>query len=81
MADLKEAILAGEDLRADEVLEKHADWVDEFSKKYDKIDQDNIDEIVQNEIGEVFMHVLENAGVYKRTPEGQEAFMRFVESI
>lgn len=81
MADLKEAILAGKDLRADEVLEKHADWVDEFSKKYDKIDQDNIDEIVQNEIGEVFMHVLENAGVYKRTPEGQEAFMRFVESI
>ena len=81
MADLKEAILAGKDLRADEVLEKHADWVDEFSKKYDKIDQDNIDEIIQNEIGEVFMHVLENAGVYKRTPEGQEAFMRFVESI
>ena len=81
MADLKEAILTGKDLRADEVLEKHADWVDAFSKKYDKIDQDNIDEIVQNEIGEVFMHVLEDAGVYKRTPEGQAAFMRFVESI
>ena len=81
MADLKEAILAGKDLRADEVLEKHADWVDEFSKKYDKIDQGNIDEIIRNEIGEVFMHVLENAGVYKRTTEGQEAFMRFVESI
>ncbi|WP_022777983.1 UDP-glucose--hexose-1-phosphate uridylyltransferase [Butyrivibrio sp. AE3009] len=81
MADLKEAILTGKDLRADEVLEKHADWVDAFSKKYDKIDQDNIDEIVRNEIGEVFMHVLEDAGVYKRTPEGQAAFMRFVESI
>ncbi len=81
MADLKEAILTGKDLRADEVLEKHADWVDAFSKKYDKIDQDNIDEIVQNEIGEVFMHVLEDAGVYKRTPEGRAAFMRFVESI
>jgi UDPglucose--hexose-1-phosphate uridylyltransferase len=81
MADLKEAMLSGKDLRADEVLEKHADWVDEFSKKYEKIDKDNIEEIVSNEIGEVFMHVLENAGVYKRTPEGQQAFMRFVESI
>ncbi len=78
MADLKEAILKGADLRADEVLEKHADWVDEFSKKYDAITADNIEEIIQNEIGEVFMHVLEDAGVYKRTPDGQAAFDRFV---
>ncbi|MBE5827252.1 MAG: UDP-glucose--hexose-1-phosphate uridylyltransferase [Butyrivibrio sp.] len=81
MASLKEAILAGKDLRADEVLEKHADWVDAFSKKYDSINKDNIDEIVQNEIGEVFMHVLEDAGVYKRTPEGQAAFDRFVQTL
>jgi UDPglucose--hexose-1-phosphate uridylyltransferase len=80
MAQLKKAMLEGSDLRADETLEKHADWVDEFKKKYDKIDETNIDEIVQNEIGEVFMHVLEDAGVYKRTKEGQEAFDRFVMS-
>ena len=78
MAALKEAILKGADLRADEVLEKHADWVQEFSKKNDSITADNIDEIIQNEIGEVFMHVLEDAGVYKRTPQGQAAFDRFV---
>ncbi len=81
MADLKEAILKGADLRADEVLEKHADWVQEFSKKYDSITSDNIDEIIQNEIGEVFMHVLEDAGVYKRTPEGQAAFDRFIATL
>ena len=78
MADLKEAILNGADLRADEVLEKHADWVDQFKTKYDSINKDNIDEIIQKEIGEVFMHVLEDAGVYKRTPQGQAAFDRFV---
>lgn len=78
MASLKEAILRGDDLRKDEVLEKHADWVDEFSKKYDSINKDNIDDIIQTEIGEVFMHVLEDAGVYKRDKEGQEAFDRFV---
>ncbi|MBP3819372.1 MAG: UDP-glucose--hexose-1-phosphate uridylyltransferase [Butyrivibrio sp.] len=81
MADLKEAILSGKDIRKDEVLEKHADWVDAFSKKYDHIDETNIDDIIQNEIGEVFMHVLEDAGVYKRTPEGQEAFDRFVRTL
>jgi UDPglucose--hexose-1-phosphate uridylyltransferase len=81
MADLKAAILEGKDIRKDEVLEKHADWVDAFSKKYNHIDADNIDEIIQNEIGEVFMHVLEDAGVYKRTPEGQAAFDRFVSTL
>ncbi len=81
MADLKDAILKGADLRADETLEKHADWVDQFKTKYDSINKDNIDEIIQKEIGEVFMHVLEDAGVYKRTPEGQAAFDRFVRSL
>lgn len=81
MADLKEAILQGKDIRKDEVLEKHADWVDAFKNKYNHIDEQNIDEIIQKEIGEVFMHVLEDAGVYKRTPEGQEAFDRFVNTL
>ncbi len=81
MAQLKDAILSGADLRKDEVLEKHADWVDAFSKKYDAITEDNIDDIIQKEIGEVFMHVLEDAGVYKRTKEGQAAFDRFVATL
>jgi UDPglucose--hexose-1-phosphate uridylyltransferase len=81
MTGLKEALLEGKDLRADETLEKHADWVDEFKLKYDSINKDNIDEILRNEIGEVFMHVLEDAGVYKRTEEGQQAFDRFTRSL
>ena len=78
---LKEAVLTGADLRGNELLEKHADWVDEFSKKYDKVDDSNIDEILQKEIGLVFMRVLEDAGVYKRTPEGQKAFDRFTAGL
>ena len=81
MAHLKEAILAGKDLRADEELAKHADWVDEFRPKYDAITAENIDGIVEKEIGLVFMQVLEDAGVYKRTEEGQKAFDRFVKSL
>ena len=70
MEALKEAMLAGADLRGNELLEKHADWVDEFRKKYDKIDSSNI--------GLVFKRVLEDSGVYKRTPEGRKAFDRFI---
>ena len=81
MAQLKEAILNGNDLRADETLEKHADWVDEFKGKYDVINKENIDKIIEQEIGLVFMEVLEDAGVYKRTEEGQKAFDRFVASL
>ena len=80
MAALKEAILTGKDLRQDEMLEKHADWVEEWKGNYN-ITKENIDEILQKEIGLVFMKVLEDAGVYKRTPEGKAAFKRFVESL
>ena len=81
MEALKEAILGGKNLRDDEALEKHADWVEEFTPGYDKIDASNIDSILQKEIGIVFMQVLTDAGVYKRTPDGQQAFDRFIESL
>jgi len=81
MAQLKTAILSGVDIRKDKVLEKHADWVEEFAPKYAEINADNIDKIIEDEIGLVFMQVLEDAGVYKRTEEGKAAFRRFVESI
>lgn len=81
MTNLKDAMLKGKDLRADEILSKHADWVDEFSKNYDHIDESNIDDIINAEIGKVFMHVLEDAGVYKRTPEGQAAFDKFINTL
>ena len=81
MADLKKAMLNGSDLRSDEVLNKHADWVDEFKTKYEKIDENNIDKIIEDEIGLVFMQVLEDAGVYKRDEAGKAGFERFINSL
>ena len=80
MNDLKAAILENKDLRKDAVLEKHADWVDEFSKKY-TINKDNIDEIIEKEIANVFSRVLEDAGVYKRNDEGKKAFLKFTTQV
>lgn len=81
MAVLEEYIVQGKDIRSNEEIEKHADWVDEFLPKYDNVTDDNVEEILQKEIGIVFKKVLEHAGVYKNTPEGQEAFLRFVEEL
>ncbi|MDE6949464.1 MAG: UDP-glucose--hexose-1-phosphate uridylyltransferase [Lachnospiraceae bacterium] len=81
MEELAEAILSGKDIRQDEALLKHADWVEEFVPKHEKIDAENIYDILRKEIGLVFMQVLEDAGVYKRTKEGREAFARFVEKL
>ena len=81
MAALETAILEKKDLRADETLAKHADWVDEFLPKYDVVNRDNITDIVRTEIGLVFNEVLKDAGVYKCTKEGREAFCRFVDTV
>ena len=73
-----DAILAKKNLREDEVLEKHADWVDEFLTKYETVNEKNLHEIIQKEIGFVFMEVLEDAGVYKCDDAGRAAFDKFV---
>ncbi len=80
LADLKEAILGGKDVRGDEELSKHADWVDEMKAKF-TFTAENIEEILQQEVGRIFTHVLEDAGVYKNTAEGRDAFMRFVDDV
>ena len=80
MAILEEYILEGKDIRSNEDIEKHSDWVEEWMGNY-SFNKDNIHDIIQDEISKVFVKVLECAGVYKRTEDGMEAFMRFVNSL
>lgn len=67
-------------VRSDPVLEKHADWAEEFCSRR-TVNADNVHEVIRDEIGKVFAKVLEHAGVYKRTSEGEAAFDRFVEYL
>lgn len=78
---LADYILTGKDLRSGEVTAKHADWVDEFLPKYNAVTEENVMDILKEEVGIVFTHVLEDAGVYKCTPEGREAFMKFIATL
>ena len=74
------ALVRGDDLRADETLAKHADWGEELKTRY-TFTAENAEEILRREVGAVFAQVLEHAGVFKCTPEGQEAFLRFIQSV
>ena len=78
---VKNAILNNDDLRASELTASHADWVEEFLPNHPEFNADNAMDIIKEETGKVFLHVLEDAGVYKCTPKGREAFMRFLESV
>ena len=75
---LKDYILTGKDIRSNESIEKHADWVEEFLPKYENINASTIENILQQEVGKVFCEVLEDAGVYKCTEDGLNAFRRFL---
>ncbi len=78
---LADAIVGGKDIRSIEEIAKHADWTDKFMPNYGDVNADNVMDILKKEVGLVFSKVLEHAGVYKRTPEGKQAFIRFAESV
>ena len=81
MAMLKDAILTGKDISGIEEISKHTEWVNEFTQKYSSINEENIDEILHKEIGEVFLNVLKDAGVFKRNESGKKAFKKFIETL
>lgn len=73
------AYLVGEDVL---VAGYHQEWADELKESNpDLTDKEQALEIVQESVGKIFARVLEDAGVYKQTEEGQAAFMHFVEQV
>ncbi len=78
---LAECMVSGKDIRLNETLEKHADWVEEFLPKYGTITQENVMDIIQEEVGIVFMKVLECAGVYKCDEKGRKDFQKFIDLL
>ena len=81
MASLREAILSGEDFSKNETIGKHYEWAMSFKKKYDKIDESNVDDIIKNEIGIVYSSILEQCGVFARNEKGRAHIDRFAEYV
>ena len=72
LSDVAEKLAKGE--RVEGV---HAEWAETLAKQY-SFTPENAADIVKAEVGKVFAQVLEHAGVFKRTPEGRAAFLRFI---
>lgn len=81
MTVLADFMVNKKDFSSDGRTEKHAAWAKEIAEKYPDINRDNVHGVLECEIGKVFVKVLEDAGVYKCTPSGREAFMRFIKAI
>ena len=81
IALLEDAMLNVENLYACSELTHHAEWAEDILKCYPDFCKENARVILEQEIGKVFLEVLEDAGVFKRTKEGKNAFMRFILSI
>lgn len=78
---LEKAMLSGEDLFSSDSLGNHAEWAAEILDNHPDFSSDNARSILENEIGKVFLEVLCDAGVYKRTEDGKKAFERFIDNI
>ena len=64
----------------DPILGAHREWVHTIASQH-TYTKENVKEKIQEEIGKVFVEVLENAGVFKLNKEGIEAFKRFVSNL
>ena len=75
---LREKMLSGADLREDSRTSPHADWAEQILLSHPEFNEKNAEDILRFETGRVFEQVLCDAGVFKRTPEGQAAFKHFI---
>lgn len=78
---LADCLVKGTPIEEEESLRKHVDWVEQFVPKYKEINKENVMDILKEEIGQVFVKVLEDAGVYKCTEKGRKQFERFISTL
>jgi len=84
MAAMKQEIVRQGDFRANPLTEAHAEWLVELQGKYPELHsrtEQEVEQILEREVGKVFIRVLEDAGVYKNTPEGRAHFRRFIAAL
>ncbi|MBM6892701.1 UDP-glucose--hexose-1-phosphate uridylyltransferase [Enorma massiliensis] len=68
-------------LEEDALSAPHAAWALELAEAHGPITADTVEDVVRAGVGEVFGHVLEDAGVYKWDDEGRAAQQRFIDAL
>lgn len=77
LAEVKKYLLG----QASQVAAYHQPWAESLKTAHPDATEETVEQVIRGSVGQIFARVLEDAGVYKRTPEGQAAFMRFVEFV
>lgn len=80
MQKLAQCLLEGKDPNDDPELQKHAEWAKKI-KAENSLNAQNIEKVLNEEIGKVFVKVLEHSGVFKRDSSGKAAFDRFIDFV
>lgn len=78
---LEDAILGNRSLEESSETASHAEWARGVIERHPELSRENVRAILEREIGEVFLEVLCDAGVFKRDARGRAAFDRFVASL
>ena len=78
---LETAMLNCDNLNDYPELVAHAEWANDILRRYPDFSKENARKILEQEIGKVFLEVLEDAGVFKRNDDGKKAFLRFIADL
>ena len=81
LAAVEKGLIEGADLLDDPRTAPHAEWALAIRNQHPEMSSSNVRQILRQEVGKVFSEVLEDAGVFKRTPDGNAAFDRFIAGI
>ena len=68
-------------IKEDENLKIHLPWFEKLKEKYANLNENNIDEVLEDEVGNIFVKVLEHCGVFKWNEDGKEAIKRYIKSV
>ncbi|WP_066893254.1 UDP-glucose--hexose-1-phosphate uridylyltransferase [Clostridium nigeriense] len=59
----------------------HANWYKDILSNNKEINEENIDKIIEDEVGNVFKKVLEHCGVFKWDDDGKKAMKKYIDSL
>ena len=78
---LEKTMVGGQSIYALPEMASHTKWATEVLERHPELSAQNAREILEQEIGEVFLSVLKDAGVFKRNHDGMNAFDKFIHMV
>lgn len=65
----------------EDVANYHQSWAKTLKDNHPDMDEEHVNTFLEKQVGKKFGRVLEDAGVFKQTPKGRAAFLKFIEQF